>query len=95
MTWPRTVTISGKRWKLKRCRLDQHTGGVCDHPDTPHKQILISHNERSESLCRVLIHEILHAADWNRAEESVDQLSADIARIQWQLGLRWSEEFDS
>ena len=35
-----------------------------------------------------LIHEILHASNWAKSEETVDRTSKDIGRLFWRLGFR-------
>lgn len=83
----RIVTVGGKRWRLRYVAL-RSIDGDCDPPDAPAKQIRIANRTRRHPLshCETLVHEILHAADWNRTEESVGQMAADIARILQQEG---------
>jgi len=81
------ITIRGKRWKLRFCRL-RNNHGECDSPATNSKQIRISHRIRDERLLDVLIHEGLHACHWDLDEEAVDRSAKDLARMLWRLGYR-------
>lgn len=60
--------------------------GKCDPPDSPRPTIrIISGMPEGEEL-RVLIHEGLHAADWSKDEEWVDQVSSDLAGLLTRAG---------
>lgn len=93
-SWPETVTIGNRRWRLVCGGLPPQTDGCCDSPGKTNKKITISRRIRGENLLRVVIHELLHAADWDRSEDSVDMISSDIARILYNLGIQWSFEKD-
>lgn len=43
-------------------------------------------------LAEVLIHEILHAADWSKDESWVEQAAADIERVLFRQGFRLHQE---
>ncbi|KKN65998.1 hypothetical protein LCGC14_0475900 [marine sediment metagenome] len=36
----------------------------------------------------IIIHECLHAEEWNKHEENVERASEEIARLLWRLGYR-------
>lgn len=77
-----TVTIKGKRWRLKFTRLRGQYDGWCEAPTRPAKQILINSRPRSRRLVyEDIIHEALHAADWDKSEEWVSEVARDLARI--------------
>lgn len=77
-----TVTINGKRWRLKFTRLRGSKHGWCEPPFKSAKQILINSQKRSrQRVYEDIIHEALHAADWDKTEEWVAEVARDIARI--------------
>lgn len=82
------ITIGRKRWILRYVPLRRHWG-QCDDPNTPRKEIRISRALRKnrQKWAETLIHEVLHAEDWHRDEESVEQIAGDLARILAQEGL--------
>lgn len=74
------------RKKAARCY------GDCDSPDERNKQIRIAEDLTGEVKMETVIHELLHAGDWGRSEEYVEQHAKDIARVLWRLGYREIEE---
>ena len=63
--------------------------GQCDPPDTPGKRIAVRANLTGERRLEVLLHELLHAANWDQfSEEWVSELARDLARILWRSGYR-------
>jgi hypothetical protein len=82
------VKVGNKYWNLLFTELDEETGGECDSPDTNGKQIRIATDLKKQDELEVIIHELLHAADWSKDEEWVEVIADDIARILWKLGWR-------
>lgn len=89
------VTLLGKRWKLRFLSLsrtqsedDERILGLCDPPDKPGKEILIDNGLVDGELLEVLIHEMLHATDWQKSEEFITWQARDIAATLWKLGYR-------
>ena len=80
------IKVCRKYWDLLFTDLDEETRGECDSPDTHQKQIRICKTIKEEEELEVLLHELLHAADWSKDEEWVEDASCDIARILWKLG---------
>jgi hypothetical protein len=78
------ITINGKRYKLVRRRLKKNKG-ICNAPDDIGKAIVID-SRCKKSFLRILIHEILHAADWSKDEKWVNDTSRSLARILEQVG---------
>lgn len=82
------ITILNRRWRLVR----RHTGpvadGHCDPPTAPHKTISVHSGLRGERELEVLIHEMMHAADWSKDEDWVRDLAQDLAGVLWRLGYR-------
>ena len=88
------ITIMRKRWNLRFVPLKKVLGD-CDSPREKRKQIRIDSRLRGSRLLRVLIHELLHAADWSESEESIDEKSICLSRILWRLGYRKTDERDN
>lgn len=85
------IRIFGKNWIFRRCLQSELPNGVSaqtDAPTTPNKEMMISHKLKGQDELRVIIHELLHAADWYKDEEWVHQVSVDVARILTQLGYK-------
>ncbi len=79
------VTIGGKRWKLQFVS-PKDSRSVCDGAHVKNKEIRVARGLKGEERLEVLIHELLHACDWNRAEEHVETVAKDIARVLTRLG---------
>ena len=63
--------------------------GYCDEPYPKRPSLYVAMNDLSPTeQLRVAIHEALHACDWDKSEEQVDQTSRDIGRFLWRLGYR-------
>jgi hypothetical protein len=84
------IKIGGKYWNLVFTELDEETGGECDSPDTNGKEIRIATDIKNQDELEIIIHELLHAADWSKDEEWVEVIADDIARTLWKLG--WKNE---
>jgi hypothetical protein len=85
------ITVMGRRWWLRfvpRRVTGWNTDGWCDPPSKPGKQILIAQSLNDERRLEVVIHEMLHAADFDKKEEWIKTVAADIARVVLKLGYR-------
>jgi hypothetical protein len=87
------IKLVGKRWRV-RFVSRMADEGRCDPPDQPHKTISIARRLRGERQLDVLLHELLHACNWQLAEEHITQIATDIARALWRLGYRQTEAVD-
>jgi hypothetical protein len=92
------VTLVGKRWRLRFMPLGRfrygtrRVVGLCDPPDHPGKEILIDSRLKDRDLLEVLLHEMLHAVDWQQSEEAIATQARDISKVLWKLGYRRSDE---
>ena len=86
------VTVNGKRWDMVFAPL-QDCDGQCDAPTDKRKRIKLAPRLKKDPrrLMEVVIHELLHACDWSKAEEWVEPTAEDIARVLWKIGYRLSE----
>lgn len=85
--------VGNKIWELLRGKPKDFGGSNsnfahCDHPNTKSKQIIIDPNIKDQLELEIFIHELLHAADWSKSEEWVNNIAADIANILWKEGYR-------
>ena len=87
------IKVGNKYWNLIFTELDEETGGECDSPDTHGKEIRIATDIKNQDELEIIIHELLHAADWSKDEEWVEAIAYDIARILWKLG--WKKGTDN
>lgn len=63
--------------------------GSCDDPCQERPCLFVDwYNLSYKSAMEVAIHEALHACDWDKSEEKVEQTGKDIARFLWRLGYR-------
>lgn len=82
------VLILGRFWELRFVK-NLANRGDCDPPQTKGKMIRIKSSLNGEEELEVILHELIHAAEWKlRAEEHVEEEARDFARILWRLGYR-------
>ena len=81
------VKVLGKVWSFERRALTKDDGH-CDPPSQAGKRIIVDSRLHGERELDVILHELLHAADWSKDEEWVDSLASDLARILTRLGYR-------
>ncbi len=82
------VTIRGKRWRVRFTQLPRGTDGECDHPDTPAKELRIRKGLSEQDTLETIVHEVLHAADFDKKEEWAEDVGRNLARLLWRLGYR-------
>ena len=84
------IKVGNKYWNLVFIELDENTGGECDSPDTKGKEIRISTDLQREEELEIVIHELLHASDWSKDEEWVEEIAQDISNVLMRLG--WKKD---
>ena len=84
------IKVGNKYWNLVFIELDENTGGECDSPDTKGNEIRISTDLQREEELEVGIHELLHASDWSKDEEWVEEIAQDISNVLMRLG--WKKD---
>ena len=87
------VKILGKTWHLETQsrRMPADHDGFCDAPNLPSKTIRIRSGLGEKRQLEVVLHELLHAADWHKDETWVEQVAEDVAAILWKLGYRLTQ----
>ncbi len=91
---PASVTIGGKRWRIKWCPLstlppDRY--GDCDNPEKRRKTIRILKDLPDDTMIRVVFHEVIHAGLWPVECETVDNIAEAAASILTRLGFTRKE----
>ena len=76
----------GKTYRLIEAPSD--AGGECSDPNSTPREMLIPLEGESKYDLEVIIHEGLHACLWDVCEQSVREISNDIATLLWKLGWR-------
>ena len=66
--------------------------GLCDNPETIGKKIRVRKSLTGERLLEVILHELEHAADWDKDEEAVEEIARERARILTRLGYKKNDE---
>jgi hypothetical protein len=62
--------------------------GSCDPPKNKSKAIHVRRGLKDERHMEVCLHEMLHACDYTKDEEAIEEMARDIARAMWRLGYR-------
>lgn len=91
---PQTIKIRRKRWTLfSHEQSGRNTFGECDPIDAKKKQISVKPNIIGVDAIDTLIHELLHAAMPDLAEDAIYETASDLAKVLWDLGYRgeWDE----
>jgi len=89
------IKLLWKRWKLRFVpTLAKDKRGDIDPPETVGKTIRVLSGLKGQEKLEIIIHESLHAAFWFLDEEYVHTFAEDIAKVLWDLGLRWKDEND-
>lgn len=94
------IKILGKVWNLLFVPASELTArgksttdrGDCEHPTKKGKRIRVLKGMDPLEELEVVIHECLHAAEWNMDEDWVDATGGDIAKVLWKLG--WRKQVD-
>ena len=82
------IKVGGKYWELVFKKMRGDYLGKCDAPDTHGKQIRISKDLEGLEKLDVILHELLHAADWHQDEEWVEETAMEVSCVLWKLGWR-------
>jgi hypothetical protein len=87
---PRKIRLLGRVYTLVFTCLKKHAClGFCDDPALKRRKIWIETSLRNRRELQILIHEMLHAVDWHKDEDSfIHPVSRDIAKVLWDLGYR-------
>ena len=88
----RTARIGGKRWRVRFLPAAVFSRGCDGDCSIRSNTIRIKRNLKGRSMLESLIHETLHAAHWQIAEECVAETADDLARLLWRLGYRRENE---
>ena len=87
-----SVVARGRGKKKKAKTMNSTDKGTIEAPNIKGKRIFIREELKEKDELDTVLHECLHAADWWKDEEWVDEVAEDIARILWRLGWRKQQE---
>lgn len=92
----KTHTFNGVRYKID---VSGNTAGSCDAPtkkrrakDTPEicltEGLPCGNSKKAKNGLKYLMHESIHAEDWDMPENKVERIAEDITRLLWRLDYR-------
>jgi len=79
----KTHFFNGIRYNIRFAQFD----GATDI-DSVARDMLIGAKPNTQSELITIIHESMHAGNWDKHEETIDKSSRDIGRLLWRLGYR-------
>ena len=88
------VRVGGRYWVMEFVDRLPRMYGVTDCPDTKGKRIRIRRRLREHVLLDTIIHELLHAAEWDLAEAWVEKLATHTSQVLTLAGWRRTGEGD-
>jgi hypothetical protein len=74
------MIIRGKQYKL-RFVSNLKGLGECSSPSEPNRVIKIKKGLDTKTRFEIILHEIIHAACWDLAEETVEEMATDATTI--------------
>ena len=88
----RTATLNGTRYTVDTDPID----GCCSPPKPSDRKPILRVCRPLDTLAGLitLIHEAMHACDYDKHENTVDRTSKDIGRLLWRFGYRPQTEGD-
>jgi len=88
----KSYILNGKRYRIEFAKLRGKNNGYCDNPNSKSKKIRIHERRASKRLLEDLLHEMLHACNWDAAEEWVTDTAHSLANVLWDQGYRLEKE---
>lgn len=79
--------LLGDDWTIRFSRLRGN-----GHCYKRRKLLLVHKYLKPKKELDILLHEMLHATDWYKDEEWVQEVATDIAEVLWRLGYRRNHE---
>ena len=92
-----TIDLRGRRYRVEFVSSSQlgqgDWDGDCDSPTSHKKRIRVRKDIKSKRrLLEVLVHEVIHALNWDKDEQAVVEESAAVAATLWKAGFRYVED---
>lgn len=78
----KSATFNGVRYYFS---MGEFNGATDTHTS---REILINCKPYTQKELITIIHEALHAGNWDKHEETVDRASTEVGRLLWRLGFR-------
>lgn len=88
----KSYLLNGKRYRIEHVYLRGENSGYCDPPTQKNKKIQVHNKSNSKKLLEDLIHEMLHACNWDASEEWVTETAKSICNVLWDQGYRIQEQ---
>ena len=88
------IKIRNKIWELVREEIQELTEegeemkGYCEPASKKSKKIVVDSRLKDREELEILIHEMLHASQWDLDETVVQHSAEDFAKVLWKLGYR-------
>jgi hypothetical protein len=79
----KTHSFNGYRYNVIFDKFD----GATDTDKSP-RDMLIGAKPKTQNELITIIHEAMHAGNWDKHEETIDRSSKEIGRFLWRLGYR-------
>lgn len=80
------IVLRGRRYRFRRAAL-KNALGYCDPPDKANKEIVIDSRLHGQKLVEIVLHEAMHACQWDLEESAVAAIAHDCARLLAKLSL--------
>lgn len=84
----KTHTFNGIKYDIDICG---PIDGCCDKPHDERPSLRVTVDLNTSRGLITLIHEAMHASNFDRHEDTVERTSRDIGRLLWRLGYRCSK----
>jgi hypothetical protein len=91
MAQTRRVWVGGARWTIRRCRVPADRYGDCCHET---RTIRIDARLTGETLCNVILHELIHARWPDLSESAVEEFADELAGVLDREGFRQPDDHE-
>ena len=81
----KTHTFNGRKYRIDI--MDYHVDGVCDQYK-PKRMMMLCADLKTRMGLITVVHEALHAENWCKDEQTIDNVSKEIGTFLWRLGYR-------
>lgn len=85
------IKVRNRFWTFRRVK-SRGADGECDPPTSLKREIRVNPDLTGVDELDVILHELLHASQWDLAEEAVAEIATDISRVLWRLGYRKGQD---
>ena len=75
------VSVGGRYWSMEFGRTRPRMYGVPEAPHTKNKKIRIRQRLKEDVMLDTIIHELLHAAEWDAGEAWIEQIATHTSQV--------------